>query len=243
MNDLPIVISILFVAITLLTVWQFYNAANKSTTVIFCISAWLILQAALALTGFYQVTQTVPPRFVFLIGPGLLLAVLFLLTKRGRSFTDTLNIQKLTLLHAVRIPVEIVLYFVYTKKFIPLVMTFEGNNYDIISGLTAPIIYYLVFVNKKLNNTTLLVWNFVCLGLLINILVIAVLSAPTPFQQLAFEQPNIGVTFFPFVWLPSVIVPIVLISHLAAIRQLIKSRKKVVTVPFNHAPGLLNKKL
>ena len=239
MNNLPIIVSILFVVITLLTVWQFYNAANKSITVIFCISAWLILQAVLALTGFYQVTQAIPPRFVLLIGPVLLLAILFLVTKRGRSFADTFNIQKLTLLHAVRIPVEIVLYLVYTEKLIPLVMTFEGNNYDIISGFTAPIIYYLVFVNKKLSNTTLLVWNFVCLGLLINVLVIAILSAQTPFQQLAFEQPNIVVTFFPFVWLPSVIVPVVLISHLAAIRQLIKSRKKVVFVRNNRVPGVI----
>ncbi|HQW96450.1 MAG TPA: hypothetical protein PLU58_11640, partial [Saprospiraceae bacterium] len=67
--------------------------------------------------------------------------------------------------------------------------------------------------------------NILCSGLLLNVVVIALLSAQTPFQKLAFDQPNIGVTFFPFVWLPSVVVPIVLIGHLAAIRQLLKMNR------------------
>jgi hypothetical protein len=224
MNHPSIPVSILFAVVTLVTVWQFYNAANKSKTVLISISAWVILQGIIGLTGFYQVTQTLPPRFVLLLGPALILTVLLFVTPRGRSFVDSLNIRKLTILHAVRIPVEITLYLVYTAKLIPLIMTFEGRNYDIISGLTAPVIYWLIFVSKRLNNTALLVWNFVCLALLVNILVIAILAAQTPFQQLAFDQPNIGVTVFPFVWLPSVVVPIVLLSHLAAIRQLIKRR-------------------
>jgi hypothetical protein len=37
----------------------------------------------------------------------------------------------------------------------------------------------------------------------------------------AFDQPNIAVLYFPFNWLPSCIVPLVLLSHLAAIRQLL----------------------
>ena len=229
MKDLSVFIPILFIIITGITVWQFYSAAGKSKKVIVLLAVWLLLQVILGFTGFYKVVDAIPPRFVVLIGPGLLLSVLLLLTKRGRSFMDTLNLQKLTLLHAVRIPVEITLYFVYAAHLIPLVMTFEGNNYDIISGLTAPVIYYLVFIRKTFDKTALLIWNFACLGFLLNILVIAILSARTPFQQLAFDQPNIGVTLFPFVWLPSVVVPLVLVSHLAAIRQLVVKRKSVLS--------------
>jgi len=131
-------------------------------------------------------------------------------------------LKTLTLMHSIRIPVEITLFFVYSAGLIPVLMTFEGNNFDIISGLTAPIMFYLVFILKKLNRLALLIWNLLCMGLLINVLGIAILSAQTPFQKLAFDQPNIGVTFFPFIWLPCVVVPIVLIGHLSAIRQLLK---------------------
>ncbi|HEX5025988.1 MAG TPA: hypothetical protein VFV68_11990, partial [Agriterribacter sp.] len=70
----------------------------------------------------------------------------------------------------------------------------------------------------------ILLWNFICLALLINIVVNAVLSAPFPFQQFAFDQPDIAVLYFPFNWLPAVVVPIVLLSHLATIRQIINGK-------------------
>ena len=226
METIPAFVMILFVAATIFTVWQFFNASGKSKTLLIGIGIWMLFQTILSLTGFYEVRESIPPRFVLLIGPGIIFTALLFLTKRGKAFIDSLDLEKLTLLHIVRVPVEITLYFVCAAGLIPVLMTFEGNNYDIISGLTAPLIYYLVFASKKMTKSSLLIWNFLCLGLLINVLVIAILSAQTPFQRLAFDQPNIGVTFFPFVWLPTVIVPIVLFSHLAAIRLLLTSSLK-----------------
>lgn len=104
--------------------------------------------------------------------------------------------------------------------------TFEGRNFDIISGLTAPAIFYFGFIKNQIDKKLILVWNFICLGLLINIVVNAVLSAPFPFQKFAFDQPNIAVLYFPFNWLPSCVVPLVLLSHLATIRQLLNEERK-----------------
>ena len=103
-------------------------------------------------------------------------------------------------------------------------MTVEGRNFDVLSGLTAPLIFYFGYIRKRLNKTFLLLWNFSCLALLLNVVVIAVLSAPLPFQKFAFDQPNNAVLYFPFVWLPSFVVPVVLFSHLASIRQLLMRR-------------------
>ena len=103
-------------------------------------------------------------------------------------------------------------------------MTFEGRNFDIFSGLSAPIVYYFGFVKRKLNRRIVLVWNFVCLALLLNIVITGVLSAPTAFQKFSFDQPNIAVLNFPFVLLPAFIVPMVLFSHLVSIRQLLLNK-------------------
>lgn len=106
---------------------------------------------------------------------------------------------------------------------VPELMTFEGGNYDILSGLTAPILAYVVFGKQHVSPRWLLVWNILALGLVINIVVHAVLSAPLPFQQLAFDQPNVGILKLPYIWLPGFIVPVVLFSHGVAIFQLLKS--------------------
>jgi hypothetical protein len=104
-------------------------------------------------------------------------------------------------------------------------MTFEGRNFDIMSGLTAPFVFYFVFIKKTLGTKVILIWNLVCLGLLINVVTNAILSAPFPFQKFSFDQLNIAILYFPFVWLPCCVVPLVLISHLAAIRTILGKTK------------------
>jgi hypothetical protein len=100
-------------------------------------------------------------------------------------------------------------------------MTFTGRNFDILAGLSAPIVAYFVFTKKLWTTKVILVWNFISLGLLINIVINALLSAPSPFQQFAFNQPNIAILYFPFSWLPTFIVPVVLFCQIASIRQLL----------------------
>jgi len=221
MNDLPLYVSLIFLAATVYT-FCFLFAARIPRFFMLIMFGWLALTGLLAHTGYYTVTDTTPPRFLLLVAPPILFIVLLFLTRRGRSFVDGLNLRVLTLLHTVRVIVEVVLLLLFIYKKVPGILTFEGRNFDIISGITAPVIFYLGFVKKTISLRIILVWNFVCLALLFNVVGNAVLSAPLPFQQFAFDQPNIAILYFPFVWLPAFIVPAVLFAHLTAIRQLIK---------------------
>lgn len=225
MENLPIYISISFVATTLITLWMFYAASNHSKTVLIIAVLWLAIQGLTAYRGFYTVTETLPPRFALLILPPLALTLLLFGLKRGKAFIDSFNTGLLTLLHTIRIPVELVLFCLFMQNTIPELMTFEGRNFDILSGLTAPLVYYLGFKRSILKRRAMLIWNFMCLGLLLNVVVHAILSAPTPFQVLAFDQPNIAVLYFPFVWLPCFVVPVVFFSHLVLIRHCLSNRK------------------
>ena len=224
MTNLPAYIAIVFALTTLLTVFIFYKATKKSSATLIVLGVWLILQSLIGLSGFYTTTDTVPPRFLLLIGPPLLFIITLFLTNRGKAYLDSLDLKTLTLLHVIRVPVEMVLLWLSIHKMIPELMTFEGRNFDILSGLTSPFIYYLGFVKKELNNRVILAWNFICLGLLINIVANAILSVATPFQKFAFDQPNIGILYFPFNALPACVVPLVLLAHLVAIRQLLASK-------------------
>lgn len=221
---IPFSISIFFILTTCLTTYFFYRATGNSKEFIRIISVWALLQGVVSFSGFYTNTSILPPRFLFLILiPMLTIASIFFLAQ-GRIFMEALDAKWLTLLHVVRIPVELILFALATQKAIPELMTFEGRNWDIFSGLTAPLILYFGFTKKAISNKLLIVWNVLCLLLLINIVVNAILSAPTPFQRFAFDQPNIAVLYFPFTWLPSIIVPLVLFSHLVCIWKLMKTK-------------------
>jgi hypothetical protein len=227
-EDLPGYVSIIFILTTFLTVGIFLYAVKRSDfnsvaakVLSFLLPLWLILQASLTFAGFYLKTDSLPPRLPFFaILPTLLLIITLFIFAR-KNFISHLPIKILTILHVIRIPVEMVLFWLFQAGQIPQLMTFEGRNFDILSGLTAPLIYWLAFRGGKTNRRLLIVWNLFALALLINIVVNAFLSFPFSFQQFAFDQPNRAVLYFPFVWLPSVIVPIVLFCHLASLWQLL----------------------
>ncbi len=226
--DLPLYIVVLFIVTTLLTVGIFQSATNRTgfnskiaKVIYFLLPFWLIFQAILSITGFYQVTDSFPPR---LIAFGVFPAVIFIvgLFVFSRDFIAKLPLKTITFIQIVRIPVEIALFLLYRNGQIPQLMTFEGRNFDILVGLTAPIVAWLAFCNGKINKPLLVIWNVFGLILLANIVTHAALSLPSPIQQFAFDQPNKAVLYFPFIWLPTMIVPIALFCHLASFWQLLK---------------------
>ena len=234
-ENLPTYISLTFglttVATLLLFVWSIRNSNSenirkKTSRILIGLTIWLVVQTILTLKNIYNTdTNLFPPKIMLLgILPTLLVVIYLFATQKGRQFIDSLPLKNLTYLNVVRIPVEIVLFWLFLNKAIPELMTFEGRNFDIIAGITAPIIAYFGLTKNKLSRQIILIWNFICLGLLINIVVNALFSVPSPIQKFAFEQPNIAILNFPFSWLPTFIVPIVLFGHLTSIRQLLKQK-------------------
>ncbi|MDP1677475.1 MAG: hypothetical protein Q8L88_11475 [Bacteroidota bacterium] len=222
----PLYIDILFLLTLACTVMMLYKAARRSSAVLLTMLIWLCLQSALALLNFYTVTDTFPPRFVLLVLPPLLFMIFLFATDRGRRFIDSMDVQTLTYLHTIRIPVEIILLLLSFYHFVPQLMTWEGKNFDILSGISAPVVAYLGFTKKILSKKLILAWNIICLLLLFNVVFHGILSAPSPFQKFSFENPNQLPLYFPFMLLPAFIVPVVLFSHLASIRILLYGRPK-----------------
>lgn len=221
---LPLWLYLTFGLTTALAIALFYLAARRLGRVLAVVLAWLVAQSALSLSGFYTVATSMPPRLAFALGPPMLLLLSRLATARGRAFLASLRLDILTLLHVVRLPVELGLYGLFRHGAVPRIMTFEGGNWDILMGLSAPLVYWLVR-RQRLGRWALVAWNVLGLGLLGNIVVVAVLSSPSPVQRLAFEQPNVALLHFPFGWLPAVLVPLVLLAHVAALRQLLAGKE------------------
>ncbi len=234
-DNLPGYVNVIFILTTVLTLWLLYycvkssplkSTQSRSVSVLIFSIVWLILQAVIALNNFYNTdTKSFPPKLVlFGIFPAMLMILLTFFTSAGKNFTDSLPLKNLTYISIVRIPVEIVLYLLSLNKTVPELMTFAGMNFDILAGLSSPFIAYFGFTKNKLSRRSVLVWNIISLGLLMNIVITAALSAPFSFQKFAFGQPNIAVLNFPFSLLPVFIVPVVLFSHIVSIRQLLRTK-------------------
>lgn len=221
MENISSGLSLFFGLTTLLSIHLFARSTVQSLKVRLILLLWILLISALTYLGIPQQTDMLPPRLLLMVLPILITLLLLFILPSGRRWMDTLDITRLHWVHVVRIPVELCLYGLFIAKAVPEIMTFAGRNFDILAGITAPVVIYL-YGKKQLSKTGLLIWNFLSLLLLANIVTTAVLSVPFPFQQFGFEQPNIAVLNFPFVWLPTYVVPLVLASHLICIRALLK---------------------
>lgn len=216
------------VLVTLYRAFRKLGRANPERSVVVIggiLMGWLALQGVLAGTGFYLSFDGGVPRIVYAIVPGLIVMITAVTGRFGfNALAQALPLGPLHYLHGIRVPIELVLLWLFHTHLIPEIMTFEGRNFDILAGLTAPFIAYFSFTKPKLPPRVILIWNYFALALLVNIVATALLSVPTPVQIFGLDQPNLGLGYFPFVWLATFIVPVVFIAHVCSIKQLRRVR-------------------
>jgi len=227
MNQLPIYVPAVFILTVLAAIFMFWSASNRKPVVAFIIIGWAVLQMALTLSSFFTVTNTIPPRLSLLFIPPLIFIIVIFSKRNWRESLLSFNQAGLTRIHLLRLAVELVLYWLFIYRMAPQLMTFEGRNFDILSGLTAPVVYYLGYQRKILGARFLIGWNIACLLILSFTVTNAILAAPSMFQQLAFDQPLRAILYFPFIWLPGIMVPLVYYSHIISIYQLKKQLEGV----------------
>jgi hypothetical protein len=180
---------------------------------------WLTGQAWLSAYGIYWNTEISPPFMVYPTILALLFAIIMALAPL-RSMRH-IPLDTLMSLHALRAINELVMWWLYGQELMPKELTFVGRNYDVIIGITAPFIAWLCFSGRLIHRNWALIWNLVGIASLLNLLLMAVLSIKTPFQQMGFEIPNEAAVYFPFIWLPTFMIPLWLFAHIIAIKRLV----------------------
>lgn len=184
------------------------------------IGGWLLFLAVLALSGFFQNFQSLPPRFVLAILPPILGIILLSNLKATNKILAVIPEEDLVTFQSFRVIMELILWTLFLANVIPVQMSFEGLNFDVLAGLTAPVISYLCFKKKKWPISLAISWNFLGLLLLATIVTISILSTPTPFRQFMNDPAPTFIAYVPFIWLPGFVVPIALYGHVLSIKQL-----------------------
>jgi len=114
---------------------------------------------------------------------------------------------------------EIILYTLAKNGVIHERLTFAGSNFDILAGISALAVGWMVQKNK-IGKGWLITWNIACILLLMNIVLMAVLSTPYPFSIFKDEPVNFVVFYYPFIWLPGFVAPFALALHIFTLRKI-----------------------
>ncbi|MCE9596134.1 MAG: hypothetical protein K8S98_18245 [Planctomycetes bacterium] len=222
MAELPTWVEGLFLAAV---VWCLFwaTAAARSrwfVGVLFVVGAvhWILAER-----GFYRDATSTPPTQSAWLAPVIVALLVTVVSSSGRRWLASLDPIALMLLHVLRVPVELVLHQAYRHDLVPRAMTFDGHNFDLASGTSAILMAAWMLSKRPPSRAVLVVWNVVCLGLLVNVVTTALLSLPSSVQRLNFEHPNVLVLSTPYVLLPALLVPAVLWAHVAALVRLLGS--------------------
>lgn len=182
---------------------------------------WVVVVAALAQSGVLQQLDAMPPRPLLIVFLPIAFAVVLTFTKCFTTLLKATPLHWLVLFQSFRIVVEILLWQAYELNLIPVQMTFEGRNFDVVTGLLAPVVGFVMWRKPRLLRVVGICFNLVGLALLINIMAVSILSMPTPMRYFTEGIPNTLVVTFPFVYLPAVLVVLAFSFHVFSLRQLL----------------------
>ncbi|MEM9725258.1 MAG: hypothetical protein AAF909_07335 [Pseudomonadota bacterium] len=223
------VASLTLFLITILTLWlaMVFTLTrafpNRAALVIVGAGAWLAATGGIpflyAAIGWGAATQVPTLAALAAIVTALALGAV------GRRVVAANGIALLAALQAFRLPLEYVLTQWSAEGFIPVQMTWNGDNFDVVTGALAAPAAALIAMGARAWWAALL-FNLLGLALLLRVASIVALSTPTPLRALlgGYETgPDvlIGLTF-PGIWVATVGILSALFLHLASLRHLFR---------------------
>lgn len=181
------------------------------------LAGWLAILGIAAQRGFFALFSTLPPRVALAIVPSLVAMLVLAFLPATRRLASALPKAWLLAPQAFRILIEVVLWQLAVQHRVPRQMTFEGSNFDVLTGLSAPVIAWAAA--RGLSRRWIVLWNWAGLALLTNVVVTALLAAPTRFQVLHTDPPNRIIGSFPYIWLPCFAVTAAYFLHFVSLRR------------------------
>ncbi|MGC1243108.1 MAG: hypothetical protein WA874_16075 [Chryseosolibacter sp.] len=211
-----------------LTSWADTRKRTLMRRLIAAVVLWAAFVITWSLSGRMADFSIFPFNFMPVIVIPLIALILLSFSKDMGTVLQHIPPDNLVRLQSFRVFVEILLWVLFFGNLLPVQMTFEGRNFDILAGLTAPAIAFLM-MRSKISKTAVVVWNILSLTLLLNIVITAILSTPSQWRIFMNEPANYIVAYFPISLLPGFLVPLAYYLHVFSLKQI--SRSKTLSSP------------
>ena len=183
---LVVALLVLLVTLARLAAAEAGAARRRATGVALGRAGWLGLTGALAAAGFFADFAGRPPRIVLATAPALLAVAAIATWGRGLARVPA---TWLVAPQAFRVVMELILWRLAVARVLPDVMTFHGRNFDVLTGLSAPLVAWAM-ARGHVGPRGVALWNVMGLVLVTSVFLHGLLSAPTPFRMLVTDPPN-----------------------------------------------------
>ena len=186
------------------------------------IAVWLSFVLGLSYTNIFvpNIDQTFPILGVSILGPTIMGIALLLRSETADQVLRSLPIHLFATIQVYRI-VGIVFLMMQSDGLLSAYFATSTGWGDILIGVTAPIVGYLLWNDAYRYKFVGLTWCVAGVSDLFFVLYKAITSAPGPLQSASFDLPTVAIGYFPFPLIPLLVVPVSLILHAQLIRKLV----------------------
>lgn len=196
------------------------STLKKVITASTVIIVWLLLQYFISRTGFY-LEFSLPPRIpLFMIMPFFIFTIAFMVKNRSGKLLIAIPIVAPIAYQSFRAIIEILFYWTHLQNILPVQVTFEGANYDVLLGVSAiPMALYAL--RKDASKKVLIIWNYIGIAV-VGFAAFTFISSFYFPEIWGGSQSNISIEFnqFPFLILPIFFMPSAVFMHVLSIVQL-----------------------
>ena len=178
-----------------------------------CLLVWLVVAVALALSGVYiRGTAGMPTIQFGILLPIFLGVAAYVMFPGIKRWMHSLPQSWLVGVQAYRV-IGVIFVILWVAGQLPAVFALPAGLGDMAIGLAAP------FAARRGRNAVLW-WNVLGIADLVVALTTGFLTSPSRFQVFALDAPNVLVGQFPLILIPTFLVPMSILLHLASLAVL-----------------------
>jgi hypothetical protein len=126
--------------------------------------------------------------------------------------------------------VELALFALHASGHAPVQITFAGRNFDVLVGLSAPLVAWLL-ATERIGAKGAVAWNLLGLAVLANTVGTLASSTSGPLHLDWPGAPFTAITTWPIVWLPAFLMPTAVFLHVVSLQQNLRQLRAAASVP------------
>jgi hypothetical protein len=200
----------------------------RVSTVATGVLTWLSVTAALGMSGVLTHFEARPPPFALVLVGTAVAGIGVGLSPLGGALSRGVPLWALIAAQGFRLPLELVMHRAATEGTMPVEMSYSGYNFDIVTGASSLLVAFALTRGAPIWLAQ--AWNLMGAGLLAVVVSVAVLGSPLFRAFGGGAHVNTWVAYFPFVWLPSILVAAALAGHIVVFRAL-RDVRRVLPAP------------
>jgi hypothetical protein len=203
--------------------WSDRDRLTATRAAVLALATWFVAAVVLSAIGFYTTTDVQVPRLPLALLPAVFGGVFLARSKTLARLLEAAPQSWLVGVQAYRV-VGVSFLVLWVSGYLPAVFALPAGLGDVTVGLLAVIVSRVASQRRAAPAWLVGAWNVLGLVDFTAAFATGFLSVPTPVHPVAPDHSSVLITMFPLALIPTYLVPLSILLHVASLTKLARER-------------------